>query len=327
MPDHSWARWQVIWGDRRAVSRLPRRPYRHIYAPRFFDRALEELAESGKVHLHLGAEVRSVEHWKSRLKVETGVGTLVADLAFDSRPAASRRSAGRSPQLRQSFAGRVVSTADIAFDPATATLMDFKGEEELSFIYVLPFAPDRALVESTVFAPRALPVETHRDRLTAYLREAGISGHAVAGEELGDLPLTADRFADRVCDRHHLIGAAGGALRPSSGYGLVRILRRSEEIAQALLSGYPVPRSGESVRRRLLDGIFLEAVADSPQLARQSFIEMFAKLQPDSLVRFLSDEASVADELRMVTTLPRLPFLRAGLRSALRHLPRRRPET
>jgi lycopene beta-cyclase len=319
---YSWDRWQVIWGHRRAVVRLPERPYREIYAPSFFERVLEELAGSSNVHLHLGSEVRSVECHNGRLAIELAVGSLGTDLAFDSRPAAVREtSSGSGPRLRQSFVGRVVSTTGAAFDPATVTLMDFGEEEDISFTYVLPFTSDRALVESTVFAPRPLPAASHRSRIGTYLRERGISSYTVASEESGDLPLATNRFSDRLCDRHHVIGAAGGALRPSSGYGLVRIMRRSEEIAEALLRGRPVPRSREPARRRLLDEVFLETVASSPDLARRSFVEMFSCLRPEVLVRFLSDEASVFDELRMVAVLPKAPFLHAGLRTALRRTP------
>ena len=49
--------------------------------------------------------------------------------------------------------------------------MDFGIEEPpgLSFVYVLPFGADRALVESTAFSRGAVPAKEHRRRVERYL--------------------------------------------------------------------------------------------------------------------------------------------------------------
>lgn len=318
----SWPRWKVVSGREEALCSLPERPYLHVYAPDFYRCVHAELARHPNVHLHLGTDVHSVEENKNGLLVDTGKGTLAVDLAFDSRPPATGRASHGSDahvRLRQSFVGRVVRTDEAVFDPRTATLMDFGVERPpgVSFVYVLPFGPDRALVESTTFSRGTLPEDEHRERVGRYLESRGISRYTVDSEESGDLPMTTEVFPTRLGERHFVIGAAGGATRPSSGYAFVPILRQSREIARALIRNQ-IPPSSAAIPRKywLFDAIFLDAVDHSAALARESFVRMFGRVPPAALVRFLSNESGLRDDLRLISALPKTPFVRAALRRA-----------
>jgi lycopene beta-cyclase len=317
----SWPRWKVASGQEEALCSLPERPYLHVYAPDFYRRVHAELAHHPSVRLHLGTGARSVEEHKKRALIDTAKGTLAVDLAFDSRPPA----AGRDPsepephvRLRQSFVGRVVRTDGAAFDERTATLMDFGFEPsaDVSFVYVLPFRPDRALVESTVFSRKAVPGDEHRRRVDRYLTNRGISGYSVESEESGDIAMTTEVFPGRVGDRHFLIGSAGGATRPSSGYAFVPILRQSQRIARSLIRGGAPPSGAIPRKYRFFDAIFLDAVDRSAALARESFVRMFDRVPPAALVRFLSNESGLRDDLRLISALPKTPFVRAAVRRA-----------
>ncbi len=67
---------------------------------------------------------------------------------FDSRPKPVPEGA-----LLQHFLGQMLKTSQPVFDPSIATLMDFRCDQSqgLHFIYLLPTAPDTALIESTLF--------------------------------------------------------------------------------------------------------------------------------------------------------------------------------
>jgi len=321
--DASWSRWKVLSSSKEVRCSLPQRPYLHVHAPRFYRHVHAELGQSPNVHLHFGTTVHSIEESGKRLLAKTSKGTLAADMVFDSRPSMEERpspGADTHVRLRQSFAGVVVRSDEAAFDPQTATLMDFGIEEPpgLSFVYVLPFGADRALVESTVFSREVVPAKEHRRRVERYLERQGVSGYGVESEESGNIPMSTESYPTHKSGQHLMIGVAGGATRPSSGYAFVQILRQSRLIAGAMVRG-EIPPISEAIPRKqkLFDAIFLDAVDRSPALARSSFVRMFERVPPTALIRFLSNESGLRDEMRLIAALPKTPFVRAALRRAI----------
>jgi lycopene beta-cyclase len=321
--DASWPRWKVLSGRKEARCSLPQRPYLHVHAPRFYRHVHAELIRTPNVHLHFGTTFHSIEESGKRLLAETSKGTLAADMVFDSRPSQEDQAspgADTHVRLRQSFAGLVVRSDEAAFDPRTATLMDFGIDEPpgLSFVYVLPFSADRALVESTAFSRGAVPALEHRRRVERYLERQGVSGYCVESEESGNLPMSTESYPTHKSDRHLMIGVAGGATRPSSGYAFVQLLRQGQRIARAMVRGQ-IPPVSEAIPRKqkLFDAIFLDAVDRSPALARSSFVRMFERVPPAALIRFLSNESCLRDEMRLIAALPKTPFVRAALRRAV----------
>jgi len=316
----SWPRWRIATERRDVVRGVPGRLYQHIYAPDYYRHVLAALQGRPNVRLHLGVAARGVEESRGAPVVLTDAGALRVDLVFDSRPTAAPAEAVRSSPapvaLRQTFVGQVVRTARPLFDPATATLMDFRVPplEGLPFMYALPFAPDRALVESTAFAPCAVPDAEHRLRIAEYLTRQGAGGYTVEAEERGDLLMTTAPFPARLGPRHYTLGVAGGGLRPSSGYGFARMQRHAARVAAAVMRGAPIPARVSTPKYTFLDAVFLDALGRSWPLARESFVRLFDRVPPHALVRFMQDESTPLDDLALVLALPTAPYARAALR-------------
>jgi len=316
----SWPRWRIATERRDVVRGIPGRLYQHVYAPDYYRHVLAALRERPNVHLHLGVAARGVEESQGAPVVLTDAGALRVDLVFDSRPAAAPAGAARSSPppvaLRQTFVGQVVRTARPLFDPATATLMDFRVPplEGLPFMYALPFAPDRALVESTAFAPCAVPDAEHHRRIAEYLARQGAGVYTIEAEERGDLLMTTAPFLARLGPRHYALGVAGGGLRPSSGYGFARMQRHAARVAAAVVRGAPIPARVSTPKYTFLDAVFLDALGQSWPLARESFVRLFDRVPPRALVRFMQDESTALDDLALVLALPTAPYARAALR-------------
>jgi len=148
------------------------------------------------------------------------------------------------------------------FDAATATLFD--PLDERSFAYLLPLSPVEALLESASFGPVAL--EEDQTPLLRYLRarhpEAGFQ---VTHAESGAIPLV---FAPpkTTGPRHIPLGTKRGLIKPSAGYGIVRIAEQSKRLARLWRDNRPLPPSWRSSWHwRLLDKGFLQLAARDPR--------------------------------------------------------------
>lgn len=212
-------------------------------------------------------EARSVVRRDDELyEVVTDVGVVHARWVFDSVcdiapafPSPRRLRAVQSGTGIRAVADRPV------FDPATVTLFD--PLDERSFAYVLPLTPVEALVESASFGPGASPaLETGPEPLLRYLRRRHPRTDFRADHvEFGSIPLgfAPSRTAG---PRHVLIGTKRGLVKPSAGYGVVRIARESERLARLWREGGSLPPSWRSDWRwRLLDTGFLELAAQDPR--------------------------------------------------------------
>ncbi len=321
---YRWASWRVSREDQAVVQQSSRYQYCHIAGDDFYYQALRAVEENSKQELCRGVSVHSVEQQPGGLvRVETSRGGLLAREVFDSRPALPPAAPLASPLLLQRFVGWHVRAAWPCFDERTVELMRFLPSDQpgrVRFLYLLPFSPTEALVEMTYLDAPELPEPSAEGELKQWLEE-NVGEWEVVYAERGALPMAppgrepraSDRLAGHAVSHVHAIGARGGRLKPSSGYGFIRIQRHSRAIARAIASGRPVPRTAEPQRYRLMDAVFLRALQTSA--AAELFLAMFAGAQPDALVRFLGEASPVSEALRVAWSLPKLPMLGAAIRS------------
>ena len=219
--------------------------------------------------------------------------------------------------LRQHFHGWIVRTPHPAFDPAVATMFDFRVAvpRGTGFCYVLPLSASQALVELVTLQPvDAEPV------LRQYLAAAfGVTDVEFGDHEAGISPLTDQPFAWRHGPRVRRIGIAAGRIKPSTGYALTRIIADTERIVSSLdRYDHPFAPPEDSPAYRLLDAVLLEVWQTRPAVIPPAFAAMFLRNPPDRALRFLDEKASVADVVRLVLSLPKTPFLLAATRLIIR---------
>lgn len=218
--------------------------------------------------------------------------------------------------LLQHFKGWIVETESPAFDPSTVTFMDFRIEQqgETRFVYVLPFSPTRALVEFTVFSPALLASEAYDAALRRYLSDfLNIHAFQIEEEEFGVIPMTDYPFPSRAEGKVIHIGTAGGFVKASSGYAFKRTQRKVRAFADAWeRTGRPDARVFRSPRTfRLFDSILLRVLHRQNELGHDIFKSLFQKLPPTLVLRFLDEDSSPWENLRLVSAPPARPFLRA----------------
>ena len=155
--------------------------------------------------------------------------------------------------------------------------------------------------------------------MTTYIAENFGADYDIKAEESGKLPMTTAKIPTKLGERMFAIGVTGGSARPSSGYAFHRIQRQPSEIARAIVEERRIPQTFASRKYDFFDRVFLEALVGNPALGKDSFLRMFEKVSPDSLIRFLTEESSAADDLAVINALPKLSFGAAGWQSLRRN--------
>ncbi|MEM6313298.1 MAG: lycopene cyclase family protein, partial [Planctomycetota bacterium] len=160
--ERRWQRWEVVDTDGRSVEREhDGLSYHGLPADRLYDLMLERLHADPRVRWIAGkADGTADRAGTDIINADGDRETIVARHVVDTRPPATYDANGfaRTPAdpegVVQQFAGAEFERVDgEPLDAGRATLMDFAAAEQRSagveFLYVLPEASGRALVEWT----------------------------------------------------------------------------------------------------------------------------------------------------------------------------------
>ena len=299
---HRWPRHQVRFPDH---ARVLEQPYAALTS-QSVDRVLRARAERGELVLYLSAAAERVEG--HRVKLADG-RELEAGVVVDAR-GPERSTLARSGGY-QKFVGLELEVRP-GDAPREPLLMDACVEQidGFRFVYLLPFAPDRLLVEDTYFSDTPeLDVATVRARITGYLAERGIEPQRVLRVETGVLPLPSRHgtVAPRE-DQPILAGYQGGWFHPTTGYSLPCAVRFAREVAAPDRASL-IPRLQRLARDQsrqqrfaaLLNRLLFEAM---PPEHRRGVLARFYRLPADTIRRFYALESTASDRMRILCGLP-----------------------
>lgn len=216
----------------------------------------------------------------------------------------------------QHFKGWIIETPGPSFDPNTATLMDFRIDQksDTRFVYVLPFSETKALVEYTVFSPALCTAAEYQAELQHYVQHfLKIPEYNIVEEEFGVIPMTDFGFSPAQQGKIIHIGTAAGFVKGSSGYAFKRTRRKLQQFTEAWArTGAPDTRLLRSdYRFRLYDSIMLRVLRDQLYPGKSFFSKLFYKRPAPIIFRFLDEDSTFTEDLRVISSPPPLPFLRA----------------
>ena len=260
-----------------------------------------------------------VEKWETRPngKVQVSLSngqTLLGDWGFSSFfPGSVDKE--QYNYLDQHFKGWLIQTPHPAFDPAKATFMDFRvpQDEGLSFLYVLPVSADRALVELTFFSNRHFSSQEYDARLRKLIPEFVTTlPYEVTHSEMGSIPMTDYPFP-RSDGKVIFIGTAGGHTKASSGYTFWRLQRNLLKLVSQLeKKGSPLPLPAIAPARfGLFDSTMLHILEKGSPPGADLFADLFRHAAPDHVLKFLNEETTWKQDLKIMSSLPMFPFFKA----------------
>lgn len=314
--EHRWQ--QVHFFSKHFSSTLNLKPYQYkmIRGVDFYRYVTEEAQKHSNIHFIYGNVEAVGNEGDQGLAIVDGtryVAAYVFNSILFSKPAATT---GKH-YLLQHFKGLLIETNRPAFNPAHATLMDFRVSQKYgtTFAYVLPFSENRALVEYTLFTAALLGEDEYRSGLLNYIANyLKIDQYSVAEEEFGIIPMTNIRFVKRI-GRMINIGTAGGQTKGSSGYTFQFIQKHSDRLVADLVQ-YGYVRDEEPVLKKrfdFYDSTFLNILSANRHPGDEIFADLFGKNPTDRVLRFLDNESTFEDEIHIMATLPKGVFLKAAL--------------
>ena len=285
----SWSKWAIISNTGKNVMQSDKHAYHIMHKANYIQNCRDKATQEG---------VEFIE--------EKSMTTTESSQTFDSRPPRASKNA-----MLQHFLGQEVEVDKPVFDSSTAILMDFRVDqsEGMHFIYLLPYSPTQALVESTLFSTTVLDREYYVNTINDYLADHyGASVHNIIHEEQGVIPMgTLSPHDENIPG----LGANAGAIRPASGYTFVFIHQQIQRAIESSKQGKPLrfkrPHKAIDV---WMDAVLLTVLRNWPQQGPKLFGRMASSLSGDEFVRFMSGQANWRLRLKVIMAMPKLPFIK-----------------
>jgi lycopene beta-cyclase len=280
----------------------------------FYENALGLIGSNANIQLMLGQEVRlapiKTEHgWY----IKTGNLELTATQVLDTRP--PKKVSHNDSVLWQSFVGYEVQTESDCFSPEQMVLMafDHSFKSGLAFTYILPTTEKKALIEYTVFSENRMSEEELMEGLKKSIgQQIANRPYKILRVEHGILPMGNKLTTQNNESSYLFAGLFEGAARPSSGYAFQRIQSWANKCAHSMVTKntlYAFPK--EKRLQSFMDGLFLNVIKKNPTMAASLFEDLFRECNLKTVVKFMSDQASISDCLEIIRALPPKPFIEA----------------
>lgn len=309
---HTWPKGQFININKTIDFELDPYKYKMVRSAQFYDYAKRQINEASNVDW-----VKEAVTNVAGQEITTKQNIYFANHIFDSRiPEDFNKKKDQYHSLIQHFKGWFIKTAKPEFDPDTFIMMDYrlKWKDSTSFTYVLPISESEALVEFTLFNDTLLESDEYDHFLESYIRDnIQIEKYEITEVEQGQIPMS-----DYPFHKHHekhltKIGTAGGWVRPSSGYSFKNADRYSTMMVDNIRQGKRPEYGIATSRFRTYDSIFLNVLASRNDLGEEIFTRLYTKPAMQSVFRFLDEESTFSEDLKVMLSLNRPQFWKAFL--------------
>ncbi len=266
-------------------------PYQTIDSGLFYNKILKQLNQN-----------KNIEFFRNTNQIN-----LDNSIIFNSIPTEGNHEG----KLWQHFKGLEIETSKDIFDDTIFNLMDFDCDQRdnVHFFYTLPFAKNKALIETTWLSK--MDDKSLRDydtQLEKYIKESlKIKNYKINYKEEGAIPLF--NVINKIEKNKINIGSAGGMTRLSTGYTFLNIQDHSKYLVyniEKIKSSKPY-HIGK--KYKFLDNVFLNVLKNHPDEMPKIFLNMF-KAPSKTIIKFLSNRSNIVEDLSIIFKMPKRIFIK-----------------
>ncbi|WP_146064338.1 lycopene cyclase family protein [Algoriphagus boritolerans] len=302
---HSWNNLSFISNKSKITTNLGNLNYYHLNSLDFYRSIFKKLENHPQIKL-VQDEVIELAEAKDTVIVKTkNQGFLQANQVFDSR--LNENDFKSNSSLKQVFSGWRIKTESELFDPESLILMEFPegNSPEFEFFYILPFSKTEALIEYTLYSKEAVSDKKLKTSLENYLtKNLGHTPFEITFQESGIIPMSTRLKTPKAQKKVLKIGTAAGWTKASTGYTFHTIQSNCKKIVKALEQGDILKlQIKRSARFAFYDNILLNVAHKWPERLQGIFLDLFTSSSADVVLRFLNEETSLTEELKLLGKL------------------------
>ncbi len=294
---------------------LDLKPYQYhmIKGLDFYNLVFDTISKHSTIHF-VNQKVIDFEELGHHCLVKTDAESFTCNKIFNSifNPELIKNQI-KYPFLQQHFIGWFIKSKEAIFDKNSATFMDFSVEQRgnTRFMYVLPTTSNEALVEYTLFSKDLLPKEEYENEIQKYIQKLGITDYEIVEKEQGNIPMTSYPFWKHNTQNIINIGSVGGWTKASTGFTFKNTIKKSKQLALFLQTDSDFRKFHKKDKYWFYDLLLLDILNAKNHLGSTIFSSMFRKGNPDLIFRFLDENTSFWDDLKVIWKCPKWVFIKA----------------
>ncbi len=308
-----WQKAKVITSKKNIELNLDPYIYKTIRAIDFYTEAIAQLSPLDNIHF-LVEHVTSVTENETVL-VTTKTNNYTANHVFDSHITDNINSKlSDYISITQHFKGWVIKTKTDCFEEDTVTMMDYrlKDGNQTTFNYVLPFSKREALVEFTYFTENVVEEQVYDTYLKKYIKDyLKIDNYQIVETEIGQIPMTNFPFDKYNTEKVTKIGTAGGWVKGSTGYSFKHTENKVNKLITNLKANQTPSKGLFKSKYTFYDKVFLKVLKDENHKGEWIFEQFYNKNTIQTMFRFLDEESTFKEELKVMWSLFSWSFIKA----------------
>lgn len=312
-------KWDAIFfGSRSFSDHIKISPYQYkmIKGKDFYDEMLTVLRKAPNITIS-HEKVLALQDEGTLVEVHTDQRKYLGDKVFNSILFdLDYKKQEKYPVLNQHFVGWFLKTEEKCFDAKTATFMDFTVTQKgnTRFMYVLPTSETEALFEYTLFSEDLLEFKEYENEIKQYLKEKEIVHYQISEKEKGCIPMTCYDFQKHNSKNILHMGTAGGWTKPSTGFTFMITSKKIKQLMPYIKTQGDLSKFEKRTRFWFYDLLFIDVLYKENGIGAMLFSRLFKKNNVIKILKFLDNESSFFEELKITTSLPWGRFLKALFR-------------
>ncbi len=306
-----WKKIRVLGESEDVTQSLKRNTYYHIKSEDLYQEISLQISDRNNITF-VAENVIKFREIDDIVEVITESTTYNGRYVVNSIPSLNSV-ANIDYKLTQNFLGWKIAVNSPIFDEDTATLMDFRGgSDPASFFYILPYSRYYALVEFTRFSEKVTDKAHYEANLRAYLKnKLDIDDYEIMETEFGVIPMTDYPYKSKLSEIVFQLGTIGGDTKPTTGYTFKQIQKSCKYILNEIIYKKEHPKNNK--RFAFYDKLLLNIIAQKPALTESIMLALFKNNRFDDIFRFLDEESSLFQEMKIFSRLPWKPFIHSLL--------------